>query len=138
VRRNQRLLDMDVVVVVVVVVIVVLGWLVQIAFMIRVSHLRSEEDSNIARIADLRSQINAARDKLQSIRIGEYQPSDREIAEYTARKVNTSSELRCFFCDEPLSGNALVCCKCGRPNYHNLDGVAEKDKKVRRIMVSSR
>lgn len=102
-----------------------------------VSDLRSSEESNIAQIAILRRELSSLREKLQSIRLGDYKPTNSEIQSARSRikkpaVQNESSS--CFFCDEAIHKTALVCRHCGRPNAENIENIKKNDDEVRRIL----
>ena len=121
--------------------ILVILFIVAIAFritqFIKVSDLRSSEESNIAQIESLRRELSQLREKLQSIRLGQYKPNPAEMQSLRSkyqRPEMKSEFFSCFFCDEAIYTKALVCKHCGRPNEKNMGGIKRNDEQVRRVL----
>ena len=114
-------------------VVSVVGLIASLAIVSRANGLRRLEEQNIGTIASLKAQLSTGRTKLQEIRQGRYTPTKAELDRINPKldAIDTpSSEEPCFFCDEPLHKDALVCQACARINTNNLDAVAKNDARV--------
>lgn len=82
----------------------------------------------ILRICELKKNLADLQEAIQKARLFE-----KSLNKNTSN-LKESDHVFCFFCDERINGDTLVCPHCGNPNYKNMKSIIEKEISIYKIL----